>query len=235
LEKKSILFPNQHGYRTKKSTVTALTNVILHVYEAFDNKEYTQVAFCDLSKAFDSVNHSILLQKLWKLGIRGVPHELMASYLSDREQSVYWCGQISEWRPIKQGVPQGSVLGPVLFLVYMNDFPDNVETRLTCLFADDTTLLNSNKDIDTLNNKTTISLKQAEKWFSCNKLRMNAEKTEVMTLYSTKNERVPSKTTTFLGVTFTETLDWNEHIAKLRSKLNTAIYCIKKHNKTCDT
>lgn len=225
-ENKNILATNQHGYRTKKSTTTALTNVVLQIYEAFDNREYAQIAFCDLSKAFDSVNHKILLQKLWRVGVRGQPYKLLESYINDRKQLVTWEQDISEWKTIEMGVPQGSVLGPLLFLVYINDLTANITAKLTCLFADDTTFVNTHVDSVILKNKTQLSLTEAKEWFHSNNLKLNEGKTEILTLYTINNEFVQPHTVKFLGIYMDECLTWKTHIDELKKKLNTTIYCI---------
>jgi len=234
LEKYQQMTPNQHGYRTNKSTITALAEVLQDILNAFDKMEYAQVVFCDLSKAFDSVDHKILLQKIQSYGIRGKAHDILASYLQGREQAVQWNDTVSEWRLIDVGVPQGSVVGPILFLLYLNDVVDGVTSGSTCLFADDTTFLNTDKQIEVLRNKTSQTIEEATKWFSSNNLKMNTEKTQILTLFTTKNNNLQSQNIKFLGIQLSETLTWGNHITELRKKLNKSIYRLKviKNNTT---
>ena len=140
LIKYNILFDNQYGFRKNHSTALALLHLYDTLANAIDNKEYTMGVFIDLSKAFDTVNHEILLAKLQHYGIRGTPLKWFESYLSGREQFVNFNGYCSSYKLVKCGVPQGSVLGPLLFLIYINDIC-NVSSALDILlFADDTSI-----------------------------------------------------------------------------------------------
>lgn len=227
LEKHEILTENQHAYQEGKSTITAMEAVLANIVTAFNNKKYTQISFCDLSKAFDSVDHGVLLNKLWKLGFRGKVHSLLTSYLSNRSQTVFWQNHASPETTTVRGVPQGSVLGPILFLVYVNDLVECVEADRVCLFADDTTFINSSTDMEELKKTTQSCLKQAGDWFDANKLQMNVNKTEILTLYTTQNANVTSKCVKFLGIHISETLNWSYHISKMRVRLNSAIYSLR--------
>lgn len=189
LQKYEIIDNCQHGYTHKRSTSTALMQVMREILSGFDKQEYTQTAFLDLSKAFDTVNHSILLKKLYNYGVRGCQANLIASYLQGRKQQVEWNGVTSSSRTVERGVPQGSILGPLLFVLYVNDLPGNIQTKSTCLYADDTTLLNCDKEINDLKEKTKNSIEEAQKWFEVNELQLNKDKTNILTFYSKKNCR----------------------------------------------
>ena len=139
LELHNLLSNSQFGFRSGHSTIHPMTHFANHVSKALNEKKHTIAIFCDLRKAFDSCNHNILLSKLSRLGIRGAPLAWFANYLSNRSQFVCVNGVNSSLRTIQMGVPQGSILGPILFLLYINDLPLCTEL-LALLFADDTTL-----------------------------------------------------------------------------------------------
>lgn len=222
-----LLTEYQHGYVNQKSTTTALQSVVQKIVTGFDQQQYTQIIFCDLSKAFDSVSHEILNKKLPKYGLQGTAKQLLNSYMQQREQQVHWNGQISTWRKMERGVPQGSVLGPLLFLIYINDLPQNIPTQSICLYADDTSLINSGDVLEELKQKTNTTLQEAENWFNINQLQLNREKTNVLTCYTKRNENVTGKTAKFLGVTLTDTLTWTEHTSQLRRRLASSLYCLR--------
>ena len=136
----NILFENQFGFRKNNSTSYALMEITERMKESIDSGKFGCGIFIDLRKAFDTVNHGILLKKLEHYGVRGILLEWFRSYLTDRKHYVFYNGVSSNLKPISCGVPQGSVLGPLLFLIYINDLP-NISTDLKfSLFADDTNI-----------------------------------------------------------------------------------------------
>lgn len=141
--------------------------------ESFDEGQRTEVTLCDLTKAFDCVSPSILLDKLYAYGIRGVCYNLLRSYLHDRRQYVVLDGVQSDILPQAYGVPQGSVIGPILFLIYINDLPRYVGSASTLLFADDTTLYSSHRNVDIARANITGAVEQASNWFAINGLTLN--------------------------------------------------------------
>ena len=176
LIKYNILFDNQYGFRKNHSTALALLHLYDTLANAIDNKEYTMGVFIDLSKAFDTVNHEILLAKLQHYGIGGTPLKWFESYLSGREQFVHFNGYSSSYKLVKCGVPQGSVSGPLLFLIYINDIC-NVSSALDILlFADDTSIFFSHKVLDSLCLTVNNELVKLTDWFSANKLSINIKK-----------------------------------------------------------
>ena len=178
LHKNKILNGNQYGFRKNSSTAFAIYDLIENKLQNLDESLITCALFVDLSKAFDTVDHGILLKKLQHYGIRGVPLNLFKSYLSNRKQYTFVNGSKSTELLIDIGVPQGSVLGPLLFLLYINDLP-NASLLLTRLFADDTCLLFSAKTIDELQIVINREMRKIENWMSGNKLSINYKKNKI--------------------------------------------------------
>ena len=142
----------------------------------------------DFKKAFDTVDHLILLKKLDHYGIRGTPNNWFRSYLSDRKQYVSVSGTNSSFKSINHGVPQGSVLGPLLFLIYINDLPNALVYSDAFIFADDTALLYSDKNLKRIRKKINIDLKLLVHWLHTNKIGLNVDKTEAILFRSAKKK-----------------------------------------------
>jgi len=140
----------------KHSTAMAILDFVEKIHSAIDNGEYCIGIFLDLAKAFDTVNHTILLNKLEHCGIRGIPHLWFKNYLSNRKQYVQFKGVDSEMSDIICGVPQGSVLGPLLFLIYINDISVSSNVFSFTLFADDTNIFYKNKSLNQLLTKASL-------------------------------------------------------------------------------
>jgi retron-type reverse transcriptase len=188
LEKHKLLSDNQFGFRKNRSTQLALTSYLDKLTEALDKNEYAISLFIDLSKAFDTIDHSLLLKKLYSYGIRGLAYDYIKSYLSNRLQYVETHGMSSSLLSITCGVPQGSILGPILFLLYINDISACTKLLKLFLFADDTTILYSSKDINELIKTMNKELETISDWFKLNKLSLNTAKTNYMIFKPIKNE-----------------------------------------------
>ena len=174
--KQKLIFKYQFGFRENHSTVLALTEIVDSIKETIDNNGFTVGIFLDLKKAFDAVDHTILLEKLKYFGIRGTAHTLMKSYLSNRKQFTVINTNYSETKPIECGVPQGSVLGPLLFLVFINDMEYCIPDNLPRLFADDTGLFVHGQNINRVLTSAQDVITKLEEWFKCNKLTLSISK-----------------------------------------------------------
>ena len=179
LNKHKILYKHQYGFRKGHSTIHPVLQFLDRIMYSLNkpNPDYSLGIFCDLKKAFDTVDFEILLTKLDHYGFRGVSNNWFRNYLMNRKQFVTINGQESEVKQLYCGVPQGSVLGPLLFLIFINDLP-NCTDLFSLLFADDTTFQISGNDLQTLFQAANCELKRAATWFQANKLTLNVSKTK---------------------------------------------------------
>ena len=168
----NLFSPHQFGFRSKFSTEHAIIDIHEKILSNLDKGLSTCAVFLDLAKAFDSVSHDILLRKLEKYGIRGNIHKFFQSYLSSRSQFVKVNNVKSCLMNIDYGVPQGSILGPLLFLIFINDLPQATKFFIR-LFADDTFLCAQNDDLMLLENEVNFELKKVYFWLASNKLTLN--------------------------------------------------------------
>lgn len=173
----NLIHPSQHGFQAGHSTYMALIDMEDKISKALDNIDYSVGIFIDLAKAFDTVDHKILLSKLENYGIRGIQLKWFKSYLEGRKQKVCCNDVLSDSGLITSGVPQGSNLGPLLFLLFINDLARVSSTIHFILFAYDTTIYYSNSSWESLVEIINGELSKVNKWFLANKLTLNVDKT----------------------------------------------------------
>lgn len=223
-----IFTPSQFGFRRDLSTTGAIYKLWDFVRESMEAGDACGCLFTDLTSAFDSVDHNLLLSKLEHYGVRGRSLEIFKSYLEERYQRVYVLNEVSSTLPIKRGVPQGSILGPILFLVYVNDLPGaiSVDQAVTLQYADDTSFcVRCSKDLP-LKPVFQAVLERAKLWFTTNKLFLNDEKTTELSFQSRAGG--DSSGHKFLGVLFDTSLGWREQIESLNGRLSSSLYALRK-------
>lgn len=226
-ESSNILSPSQFGYRTGRSAVKAVECLVSQILNAFENKEYLQATLCDLTKAFDTITHDIIIEKLYHYGIRGTELRLIISYLTNRYQTVSINNCNSQLLKVKCGVPQGSILGPLLFIIAVNDLAANMSS-MPIIYVDDTTLVNSARNEESLKLVASTLFDEVSSWFFSNNFHLNCDKTEriIFTLNSLQQENLSK--VKLLGITLDNKLNWGEHIQMLTSKLSRVIYLLRK-------
>jgi hypothetical protein len=233
LENNDSLYDHQFGFRKRHSCEHALLmahNTILH---ALDRKQIAMLLLIDFSKAFDMVDHKILISKLSHYGIRGIALKLFESYLDGRRQSVTINNEKSEDKPLIHGVPQGSILGPLLFVIYINDMPNIQKLTKFILYADDANIIIVGNNAHEIITKYHELSNLLSKWVDCNGLLLNLKKTKYM-LFSnisvgdltnyqpTMNNRPIEQehVAKFLGVLVDDRLQWTHHIKSLSTKIH---------------
>ena len=243
LNRFNCFYKYRFGFRNKHSTTHTLIEITENIREALDNGNYACGVFIDLQKAFDTVNHDILFRKLNYYGVRGIALEWFKSYLSNRMQMVYINNTFSNINNIDIGVPQGSILGPLLFLIYVNDLNTCIKYSNTYHFADDTNLQLITKSLNKLNRYMNHDLANLVQWLRANKISLNTKKT-VLILFKTPrtnfckqnnlhlskylNFRIsgqklyPSKEINYLGIIIDENLSFKSHLNQLSIKLGRA-------------
>jgi hypothetical protein len=249
LDKYKILYELQFGFRKGRSTEQALITLVDKVSSAIDSGDFVVGIFLDFSKAFDTVNHDILISKLEHYGIRGTALNWLKDYLNNRYQYVTVNSAISDTKIVKCGVPQGSILGPLLFLIYINDLYNVVSYSVPLLFADDTNLFFSGKNPDHISTIINSELEQINQWLLTNKLSLNISKTHYM-IFSSQKTHIPDiclkidgsniervYLTKFLGVLIDPKFHWNAHINYISKKLSKCIgiLCKAKRILNADT
>ena len=234
LTKFNLIYEKQFGFRKHYSTNHAFSSLIETIKNYLDSGNFVCGIFIDLQKAFDTVDHKILLNKLWSYGIRGNANAWLKSFLINRKQFVSINGFTSESKLIECGVPQGSTLGPLLFLIYLNDMNKIFQNLIVHHFADDTNLIFASKKLKTIENIVNFELKLLVEWLKRNKLSLNESKTEVI-IFHHQNKNIENisiklnkiklkivKNVKYLGVNIDETLSWNKQIEDVKLKISKA-------------
>ena len=184
LQDHDMISPDQFAFLKNHSTIGCLHRVFDDWYEAINEGEYIMTCFLDIQKCFDSIDHDILIKKLYHYGIAGDELSWFNNYLADRSQVVTCNGQTSKRRSLYTGVPQGSALGPLLFLIFINDLPQKVQKCVTNLFADDVSMYFTGKSLSETSAIFQSSINEAAKWYHENRLTINIPKSSVMLLGS---------------------------------------------------
>jgi hypothetical protein len=253
----NLLSKDQFGFRHKHSALHPMLDILNQVLSALNKKKHLLIIFCDLKKAFDTCDVNVLLGKLRKLGINNIELAWFRSYLSDRSQFVTVNGFNSILLQILTGVPQGSILGPLLFLIYINDLPE-CSDFLSKLFADDTALVLCDDDLNNLIRRANVEFQKVCSYFRSNKLSLHPDKTKYMIISSSRhvhdtpteifinnnndgqNEQslihvikrvLPADdipAIKYLGVHFDPNLNFKYHVQNLSTKLSRALFQIRR-------
>ena len=239
----NLLFNSQSGFRSLHSTVTALLEATNDWAYSIDRGNVNAVVFLDLKKAFDTVNHDILLSKLNAYGVGGASGNWFKSYLGGRNQKCFVNRSLSKQNSLSCGVPQGTILGPLLFLIYINDLPNCLEHSQPRMYADDTHLSFAANNIPDIESKLNEDLTNVNEWLIANRLTLNSSKTEFMLIGSRQRistfdsspsliiDGTPVKRVTHtksLGVNIDENLSWSVHIDTISKKIASGIGAIKR-------
>lgn len=239
-EDNNLLYEGQHGFRKGYSCETALHELLEKINSARNKRLITLLLFIDFRKAFDLVEPRFLLLKLFHYGFGNKSLRLLSNYFSDRNQVVRLRNFESEKKPVRLGVPQGSTLGPLFFLIFINDLPFLLKRLESKLFADDTTLLKSGEDADTLIHDFKIALKPFIEWCKYNRLDINWSKTEFMFICDKRKVQLPEviyidgtpvkvvSSFKLLGVTIDNKLSFRAHVSAVCSIINRKLFSIKR-------
>lgn len=244
LEKYRILSNAQHGFRTGYSVTTAVSSLTEIINQALNKNYFALGVFLDIRKAFDSVDHSILLRKLEHYGFRGQVLGFFRSYLTNRKQYVVVRGKESSLKTVKTGVPQGSVLGPILFSLFINDYPRSLRFSNSILYADDTALIIPRQSLQEAEEIAQSELQNTLAWFETNKLILNSKKTKYV-VFASNRKTIPTKCNLYLGntqiqqissykylgITLDSSLHWAPHIEQVTKKIVFGCYTILKARK----
>ena len=239
LANEEIITKQQSGFRSLHSTVTALLEATdSWAFNIDCGNAVNAVVFLDFKKAFDTVDHNVLLAKLSLYGIQDSAYDWFKSYLNNRTQKCVVNGSLSKVCSLGCGVPEGTILGPLLFLIYINDLPNCVSFCQPRMYAGDTHLTHSSADLHSVQSSLNRDLSNIHKWLLCNKLTLNTTKTEFMLIGSRQKlsilseslelliDNVPIKqvsTTKSLGILIDDNMAWHSHMTHYPKRLPPAL------------
>ena len=240
IDKYDLIHKSQFGFQKNIDTSVAINMLMNDLIGNLEKKYISSIVSIDLKKAFDTINHDILLNKLSNYGFRGVTLDFFSSYLNDRKQKTVYFNNESDIKNINYGVPQGSVLGPILFILFMNDLHLFSNKCSIILFADDTNIIFKNKNINNLNSLVTNELIKLKNWLIMNKLTINIEKSCYIIIdninkhYFDNNIYIDNKLLnrvecyTFLGMYIDDRLNWKAHIDYICKRVSKFIAILHK-------
>ena len=236
----SEFIPEQAGFRPGKSCCSQILNLTQHIEDGFEQKSITGVAFIDLSAAYDTVNHRILLRKLYEITKDFQLVNIIKTFLQNRRFYVTLQNKTSRWRNQKNGLPQGSVLAPILYNVYTNDIPMSSETR-KFIYADDTAVAAQGKSYPEVEDKLEKELERLSDYYEKNHLRPNPSKTQICAFHLRNrvakkelnitwqdNQLVHCPNPTYLGVTLDRTLSFKKHCLNTKGKVHARNNILRK-------
>ena len=250
----NVLSMFQSGFRKMHSTETAVVHLVDQILEGMDGQKLTGAVFIDLKKAFDLVNHQCLLHKLEHYGVRGQSLTWFEDYLTTRFQRVQYQNELSSSLRLDFGVPQGTILGPLLFVTYINDLPLCLQSTSIGMYADDTVLYSTGTELNNIKNSLQEDLKRVDKWLTDSQLVLNQSKTKCMlfgTRYRLENtdifvlqlqSKIIERVTAFsyLGIILDEQLSWKEHVENVCTKASKRLsilsrirYCLTLNAAKC--
>ena len=240
MDKYNLICKQQFGFRSKHSIHHAVISVVNNITNGLDSNNIVIGVFLDLKKAFDTIDHTILLKKLYAYEIRGKAHTWLTSYLTGRTQYVVYDGNKSSTLSMTCGVPQGSILGPLLFIIYVNDICNVSDFLFKILYADDICVVSQGHNLEDLLDTLNTELSSLNEWLLCNKLTLNANKFYYMVFHRarikltnidmginrSKLQRV--KCVKYLGIMVDQKLKWIDHIAHVKHKVAHGLGIINK-------
>ena len=246
LTENNLISPNQFGFKPKSSTVTAASQLSDKILHSMDNGCLSGATFLDLAKTFDNVNHTILLQKLSNYGVDDTAKAWFTSFLTNRKQ-VTSCNDVcSEVASVSIGIAEGSILGLLLFMIYMNDLPHILQFCHVTLYADNTILYLASKSTADLQSKINADLRRIYKWLRANQLTLNVKKSKFLLIGSSSHlskvgsilisaDDIPLDNVdsyTYLGIVINNRFSWTDHIDCIRGKISKKLGLLR-HIKSC--
>ena len=247
LRKHELITIEQSAFLMNHSTVTSLHRVVDDWHAILNDHEVVAVCFFDISKCFDTISHELLILKLQYYGVHDTELDWFKSYLSGRQQSVNLNGKLSNPRGVTVGIPQGGVLGPILFLIFINDIVQSVNAGTCNIFADDVAIYTNGNNIKEAELKLQVCVNEIGDWYKNNRLKINADKTNVMLITSRKHDSNELNvslngtslrqvdTVRYLGLNIDSRLTWTDHVKQLCKNLSYKVFSLRRLSNTLST